>query len=299
MIFDSEYAQVSFEIEKLIENSVDPLFTKYLNETYEELKKAPANAMVYRQKLIANYSVYSQRMGNKVDRFYFHSIYGDADTPQILNPYGNNIEINSPYSNDIDVQGRSGTNTTNINTSNSISYGNSSNNTILNSQTQNVVQTQSVFPTQNIPQTQNVTTTAFDNPIQYSEQISNNKPKTGRVVFKTFCFIVGLWLLYFVLTLVSVSIFTNVIAVYSESTEEMIAMYVVYFILFAAFLFGGTVGLSFLIETKTSSNWCMAWAIILAIWNMNTNHWIGCILTIIVFSCTIIPIRIRRKRLLY
>lgn len=96
LTFGSEFEQLYYEINKLSENSKDPLFTDYLKSTLIEAQQDPASATVLRQKVIANYKTYAKRMvaaGQSVDPFYFRSIYGDMDTPEIKSPYSNDIEV--------------------------------------------------------------------------------------------------------------------------------------------------------------------------------------------------------------
>ena len=98
MSFGSEFEQLYYELNKVIQNSKDPLFTDYLKNTLIEAQQNPASAKELRDKVIVNYGTYAKRMaasGQNVDMYYFRSIYGDMDTPEIKSPYSNDIPIMS------------------------------------------------------------------------------------------------------------------------------------------------------------------------------------------------------------
>lgn len=109
MVFDDEAEQVTFEINTLIPLSKDPQFTKYLQDSLDELKDYQY-PMKLRDKIVENYNIYVQRMlksGKAVDIVYRHAIYGDKPDPEIKSPYSNsslysNDDVN-PYSNGPDI----------------------------------------------------------------------------------------------------------------------------------------------------------------------------------------------------
>ena len=110
--FESGSEMVAYEIQKLLESSLEPEFSDYLKNTLEELKKDSLSSMALRKRVVANYLIYVERMqslGKDVEPRYLKAVYGDMDAPEIKpsgSPYSNDICIVNPF--DIDIPGQSG-----------------------------------------------------------------------------------------------------------------------------------------------------------------------------------------------
>ncbi len=88
LTFYNEVIQFDYELGTLIKASEDPMFTSYLSDIKNDIQNNPGRVPEYRQQVIDNYSIYSEKMNNlgcPVERFFFKAVYGDMEAPEIKN----------------------------------------------------------------------------------------------------------------------------------------------------------------------------------------------------------------------
>ena len=89
LTFYNEVIQFDYELGTLIRSSEDPMFTQYLSDIKNDIQNNPGRVPEYRQQVIDNYNVYSDKMnklGCPVERLFFKAVYGDMEAPEIKNP---------------------------------------------------------------------------------------------------------------------------------------------------------------------------------------------------------------------
>ncbi len=89
LTFYNEVIQFDYELGTLIKASEDPMFTSYLSDIKNDIQNNPGRVPEYRQYVINNYGVYSEKMNNlgvPVERMFFKAVYGDMEVPEIKNP---------------------------------------------------------------------------------------------------------------------------------------------------------------------------------------------------------------------
>lgn len=291
MVFDSEFEQVSYELEIMIQNSKEIQFTGYLQSTLEDLKKNPLSAIKLRDKIIANYRVYAQRMkglGIPVEENYSRAIYGTDHEPRIKSPYSNDIQLDNT-----DDPGKK------------IIFDKPEKTIAVNLDINDEASVADI-PASILPSGDDQWNVAYDNAsLNYkspnmpldSQSLNTNEKETttGKSIVKSVGFIIGLCVLYAVLYLIAVAIVLIVGPVNDYSVRAVLN--IIYLIIFGFGLFFGTYGLTFLLENKKSVIVAFVSAFIIVAVYFTINTEMGFLGTVITIFGTFSPIYLRKARI--